>query len=625
MVEQADVDALLNQARQAQENGDFLRARQLYTELRARYPDAEQARLAEAALGQFAAQLRKDSLSEGPLSTLFMIIAGLAFWVLFGLGVAAFFSDGAEKILKEYWWWLGLGIIGSVIAGVIVRAIEKRLAQQPEGTRRIAAAFGVVPLLLLALTAVVFFTASQQAFMLEMVMIVVVSIIPAAAYYLFLVTRRPSIFNEFISNLSRLGLLDRRPIRRYGRENIKDWNERKRGPVDAESEDERTARLESYFQRFEAGYGRLRFSSDSSQESARSDFITLLTANVDSDSDYPIGVHMPRATIHIGDMLRANLVIPLGLSTVLIVAGWVLVMQPEWTSPAAEPVPVIQLDAGTNGDSAQPIVQITPVWTPVNFAFLGAYFFGLQMLFRRFVRRDLGSNAYLAFAHRIVLAIIGVWVAIAAYEAFIASINATDEKSLAAFLLAPVNENENWPAVLLIIAFVIGVFPRMLWQVIETVLAKITFLHLVVPSIESKQPLSDLDGLTVWHQARLEEEDVENVPNMATVDLVDIMLHTQIPAERLVSWVDQAILYTALGPSSNDESNSSLRNKLRSLGLRSASQVVAVYDDGANDSKELISLRATVDGNEKEGRLDVLVHALQVDANFDLVRAWRRV
>ena len=38
--------------------------------------------------------------------------------------------------------------------------------------------------------------------------------------------------------------------------------------------------------------------------------------------------------------------------------------------------------------------------------FLGAYFFSFQMLFRRFVRRDLSSNAYVAASMRIIMAVL---------------------------------------------------------------------------------------------------------------------------------------------------------------------------------------------------------------------------
>ena len=64
------------------------------------------------------------------------------------------------------------------------------------------------------------------------------------------------------------------------------------------------------------------------------------------------------------------------------------------------------------------VADVTPKRTALNFAFLGAYFFGLQMLFRRFVRRDLSPNVYFAFANRIILAVIGAWLVVAVYSVF---------------------------------------------------------------------------------------------------------------------------------------------------------------------------------------------------------------
>ena len=263
-------------------------------------------------------------------------------------------------------------------------------------------------------------------------------------------------------------------------------------------------------------------------------------------------------------------------------------------------------------------VQLTPIWTPVNFAFLGAYFFGIQMLFRRFVRRDLGPNAYLAFANRVILSIIAVWVTIVCYAGLADNSIAGTVKSL---IILPTDAAKQWPETLLAIAFVVGVFPRMLWQFIATLFVKITFAKLVIQSIESKQPLSELDGLTVWHESRLEEEDVENVPNMATVDLVDIMLHTQIPAERLIAWVDQAILYSALGPEGAGTIESNPRQKLRVLGVRNATQVVAAFDA---EQEARIALEAALRSDEEPSITSTLVGALRIESNFDLVHAWRQ-
>src|SRR5262249_9713808 len=148
------------------------------------------------------------------------------------------------------------------------------------------------------------------------------------------------------------------------------------------------------------------------------------------------------------------------------------------------------------------VFQVNAV--PVIYAFLGAYFFSLQMLFRRYVREDLRKSAYLAVSLRIALAVIGTWAAITTIKA-----------------IPGVNVKENNTS-LLVVGFVIGVFPKIAWQFIQgawkALMQQLGLAKRILPSMESRMPVSDLDGLTVWHEVRLEEEDIENIPNMATTD-----------------------------------------------------------------------------------------------------------
>lgn len=381
---------------------------------------------------------------------------------------------------------------------------------------------------------------------------------------------------------------------------------------------------------------------------------------------------MPQATVNVTDIFRANLVIPIGLVTILATLGWLLVMQPDLKSVLQMPGQAIIADQNPQSESAPPqnaesqksradtdqspvkgstasqpndkkvtsnnqsltssntpkaapegksaglIANLTPTWTPVSFAFLGAYFFGIQMFFRRFVRRDLGPNAYLAFSTRIIMAVIGIWVTIAAYALVADLVSETRNLQLRSVMLAPIDKPADWPLQFMVIAFVIGVFPRTLWQFIGAAFSKMKTVKAVIPTIEAKQPLSELDGLTVWHESRLEEEDVENVPNMATVDVVDIMLHTQIPAERLISWIDQAILYSVLGPKGADKAGDSPRNKLRTCGLRSATQVVAAFGGDTEQKRALSSVLG-------EDCMHAVVLAIKLEGNYDRVSSWRRV
>jgi hypothetical protein len=64
-----------------------------------------------------------------------------------------------------------------------------------------------------------------------------------------------------------------------------------------------------------------------------------------------------------------------------------------------------------------------------------------------------------------------------------------------------------------------------------------------VPSLSPPYPLNQIDGLSVWYEARLLEEGIEDMQSLATANFVDVILHTRVPVGRLVDWVDQAHLY----------------------------------------------------------------------------------
>ena len=109
-------------------------------------------------------------------------------------------------------------------------------------------------------------------------------------------------------------------------------------------------------------------------------------------------------------------------------------------------------------------------------------------------------------------------------------------------------------------AFVIGFFPLVGIQFLQRATSKA--LHLVVPPISSEYPLDQLDGLNLWYEARLTEEGVEDMQNLTTMNLVDVILHTRVPPGRLVDWVDQAFLLIHLDKTDRTELND-LRDELR--------------------------------------------------------------
>jgi hypothetical protein len=588
-----------------------------------------------------------SSSGPGVIAAIPLIVLGFGFWLLIGMGVAWLFgSERAADFWKDYWPWI-LGAAAVLIVSYLgLQWIEEKFTAIDEATKNTIVGFGAIPFLMVALGTAVILPSRHQEFVFQIVFIIVVCILPAAAYYLFLKTRRPSILNEFIANLSRLGLLGQRTVHIPNETTAE-------GKSRTESPQERQARIDGYFQRFESMYGQLRFSGDLTRPGFTARLIEAVDPPKETTGTGSGRLEMPAAGVRIADIFQANLVIPLGLVTVLSVIGWLLVLQPVWVEGSrnvavgATGVPTVAEDAiaaaqavvedaaddsqdaagdedastagGKNGAAdargnraARSAISMIPQSSPLNFAFLGAYFFGLQMLFRRFVSRDLGPNAYLAFAVRIILANIAVWVLIVCLSFLL------DENADPSAPLIAISAETRWPAYLLVSAFVVGVFPRMLWQFIAALFKKVGFLNIVVPATEQDQPLTTLNGLTIWHEARLQEEDVENVPNMASVDIVDIMLRTQIPAERLICWIDQAILYSLLGSKQGDSSKpNAAAHGLREVGVRTASQLVANYDANGEERKTLKTVL--------KDPIHVIVRAIQLEPNFDLVRAWRGV
>jgi hypothetical protein len=170
-------------------------------------------------------------------------------------------------------------------------------------------------------------------------------------------------------------------------------------------------------------------------------------------------------------------------------------------------------------------------WDVLKYGFIGAYAFVTGMLIRRFYQSDLRPSAYATAVLRIIL----VLLIVAVLHQVIGNTSAmANHAELAA-------------------AFVIGFFPLVGIQFLQRATSKA--LHLVVPPISSEYPLDQLDGLNLWYEARLTEEGVEDMQNLTTMNLVDVILHTRVPPGRLVDWVDQAFLLIHLDKTDRTELN----------------------------------------------------------------------
>jgi hypothetical protein len=262
-----------------------------------------------------------------------------------------------------------------------------------------------------------------------------------------------------------------------------------------------------------------------------------------------------------------------------------------------------------------PAIVMDPVepWASLEFGFLGAYAFTVSMLVRRFYQSDLRPSAYASVVLRIVVVML---ILVVLHQLFV----------MTSFRGTVANQSEY------ISAFIVGFFPLVGLQALQRVAAKV--LHQVVPQMAPEYPLEQLDGLNIWYEARLVEEGVEDMQNLTTMNLVDVLLHTRAPVGRLVDWIDQAFLLIHLDCVSRDEmekarksqpetsSGASTRVALRRIGVRSATDMIKVFGTG-DPGHDPVPPQALRECGLDPFQIQLLIRLLAAERGLDPVWNWK--
>jgi len=289
------------------------------------------------------------------------------------------------------------------------------------------------------------------------------------------------------------------------------------------------------------------------------------------------------------------------ISTSMLVLGWVI---------ALEPVGIPKIEVSSLVDFFK------PEKSAFTFGFLGAYFFTLNLIFRRYVRADLTPKTYAFITVRFLITIVLVWVV----------------STLPQFA-----NDSIWQAGMLAIIFIVGLFPDTGLALIEDYVKKI--INRQVSEKESL-PLTLIEGINLYDRARLLEEGIENLENLAHHNLIELVARTRIPTPRLVDMFDQAILYLHLGlsrdrmrgkpapaqqaetPMDNQSENADpaqqgevadLLFQLKSYGIRTATDLVNAF-------KRPDAIRKTSLPLDK---LNVILDAMSDDEWFEYIKEWR--
>jgi hypothetical protein len=406
--------------------------------------------------------------------------------------------------------------------------------------------FGVIPIIVALMAFAVYGAATSKLATLRWIFLIVVVLFPAMLYYLFNVSRRYSILTDLLSNLNRIGLLTR--------------------DSDLYREQTRQKRVITYLRKYESAYGDL----------SRRDLEKIREAAALDETPDPIEQNLEDDQRTLSAVLYETR-IPVVIATVLIALGWAVALPP--------------LDQAANWED-----HFSPTVGPISFAFLGAYFFSIQMLLRRYIRRDLSSAAFASVSLRIILAVIGTWVIFHVVDLLL-------EK--------PLKQDAQ-----LVLAFSVGLLPMIVIQGLAEVGKKIFAWAQVMESLRNNYPTSRLDGLSVWHAARLEEEDLDNVHGVATADILELMIQTRLPPDRIVEWIDQALLYSQLADAK--QGTESLTDKLKRNGIRTATGLLVNEDQEGDKLKQLFS-------DQEQACLALASRAIRTKPNLEAVLRWRGI
>jgi uncharacterized membrane protein len=220
---------------------------------------------------------------------------------------------------------------------------------------------------------------------------------------------------------------------------------------------------------------------------------------------------------------------------------------------------------------------------------LGAYIHSVDLTVRHYLAHDLTPNVYVNTAKRFTVAfVIGALVGLAVGSSYRAVQISFDDSLVGVY----------------VVCFFIGMFPDTGIKWIKNFAER----TLRQKGDESDQkPLSLIEGISLWQQGRLDQEDILNVQNLASADLLSLVASTPFDVGQIVDWVDQAILLIYACPNQI--------SVLKNAGVRHASTLVKAFEENPKALAEATGLNAN--------QLELLHLALKSATNMELISRYR--
>ena len=166
--------------------------------------------------------------------------------------------------------------------------------------------------------------------------------------------------------------------------------------------------------------------------------------------------------------------------------------------------------------------------TPLTWALLGAYFYSINLIIRRWMLSDLTANVLWKVNVRLVVTFVLGMLLIALSGA-----------TSLAHALGPTIAGTG---------FMIGIVPDLFLRWLSQQLKR---LGSIDPQQDGLFATSELrrkiEGMSFWQADRLAEEGIESVQDLALKEIPSLLIRTRFDAPLLLNWVDRALLCSQVG------------------------------------------------------------------------------
>jgi len=159
------------------------------------------------------------------------IALGIAFWGVAGAVVLAVTAGRSVVFARPWTPWFFAVLLLLVVSVPFWFGSSREWIKKSALRQGALLTFAVAPALLALVLAVVLASPGWQFARIRIGFILVACLTPPSLYYLFVVTRKSSLLNEFLANLTRLGLLTPRVVAGSGPDADPIWGPRPSGGV----------------------------------------------------------------------------------------------------------------------------------------------------------------------------------------------------------------------------------------------------------------------------------------------------------------------------------------------------------------------------------------------------------